>query len=118
MVLEVHSSGSGEEAAGAAGNWILPEGANALTALFNLVSSGALGRGDGGEEPDGQTVLCGPGLWKRPAGPHTDQRRGEAQALEFRKRLIRLSHTKFCVFKVSRLLENLLFAENFSLKKL
>ena len=45
---------------------------------FSLRGPGSLGRGAGGERRDGEAVVCGPGLWQRPAGAHTVQRRGES----------------------------------------
>ncbi len=52
------------------------------TAVLSLChfAAGAVGRRASREKSDRQAVLCGPGLWKRPAGPHTDQRRGELGA--------------------------------------
>lgn len=38
-----------------------------------LCPAGAVGRGTSREKSDSQTVLCGPGLWERPPGSHTEQ---------------------------------------------
>lgn len=51
--------------------------------LYVCGLEGAVGGGASGERSGRQTVLCGPGLWERPAGPHTDQWRGELNAAVF-----------------------------------
>lgn len=52
------------------------------TVVLNLChwTAGAVGGGASGERSDWKTVLCGPGLWKRPPGSHTGQWRGKQRA--------------------------------------
>lgn len=58
------------------------ESSHEHTAVLSLChwTAGAVGWGASREESGWPAVLCGPGLWKRPPGSHTDQWRGKLGA--------------------------------------
>lgn len=53
-------------------NWVFSSTLEASANMY-FCAAGAVGGGASGEGSDGQTVLCGSGLWKRAPGSHPDQ---------------------------------------------